>query len=253
VRQALYSAIDRTTYADVVAAGTPDRAAKAILPSDNPLYPYLEEQFMATYPFDPTKATRLLQEAGWRPGPSGTAMNSSGEPLHLEIRNTSDSSGGGQAAAVIADMWKSVGVDPEIYIVPTARVRDTEFRQQFPGGEITARGNQDSILTRLECIEQPTPQNRFAGNNRGHWCTPEYERLVGAYRASLDERSQGLAIRAIQDLVVDQLPMLPLNVGISSVFARRGVTAFQDDFAGGADGRIYGSFSRNAHEWDITS
>ena len=39
---------------------------------------------------------------------------------------------------------------------------------------------------------------------------------------------------------------------VAVVFARKGVAAFQDGFAGGSDaGRIYGTYSRNAHEWDI--
>src|SRR5206468_2562443 len=115
-------------------------------------------------------------------------------------------------------------------------------------------GPEDSTLTRLDCTEQPTLQNHFAGNNRGHWCNPDYERLVARYRSSLDETSQGQAIAQIQTLMLDQLPLFLLNVGIDVVFARRGVTAFKDDFAGGADaGRLYGTWSRNAHEWDIVS
>ncbi len=58
----------------------------------------------------------------------------------------------------------------------------------------------------------------------------------------------------IQDLLVDELPLLLLNVNIANVFARTGVTAFADDFAGGSEaGRLYGTYSRNAHEWDVRS
>ena len=51
----------------------------------------------------------------------------------------------------------------------------------------------------------------------------------------------------IQNVTVDELPLLLLNVNIADVFARTGVTAFEDDFAGGSEaGRIYGTYSRNA-------
>ena len=41
---------------------------------------------------------------------------------------------------------------------------------------------------------------------------------------------------------MEELPYMVVNVGIAAPFARKGVTAFQDDFAGGADaGRIYGT------------
>ena len=54
--------------------------------------------------------------------------------------------------------------------------------------------------------------------------------------------------------MLEELPILPLNYQVTVVFARKGVTAFQDDFPGGSEaGRIYGTYSRNAQEWDVTS
>jgi len=249
VRQGLYHAIDRDSYAEVVSGGVPDKGAHAILPPDNPLYSYVKDGWKQRYPFDLNRASAILDSAGWRRGADGVLGNATGERMHLEVRATADAE---KRAPIIADMWKRVGVDPEIVIVPAPLVRDREYRQQFPGGEITARGSQDAILTRLECSEQPTQGNRFSGNNRGHWCNDDYERLVEGYRSNLREDGRGQSIKQIQDLVLEELPILLLNYQTSSVFARKGVTAFQDDFAGGSEaGRIYGTYSRNAHEWDI--
>jgi peptide/nickel transport system substrate-binding protein len=249
VRQGLYHGIDRDAYAEVVSGGVPDKGAHALLPPDNPLYPSVRDGWKQRYPYDLTRALATLEQAGWRRGGDGTLANASGERLKIEVRTTGDNE---NRAAIIADMWKRVGVDPSVVVVPTARVRDREYRQAFPGGEITARGSQDAILTRLECSEQPTTQNRYSGNNRGHWCNQDYERLVGMYRTSLREEQRGEAIRQIQDLTLAELPIMLLNYQMSVVFARRGVTAFSDDFAGGSEaGRLYGTYSRNAHEWDV--
>jgi len=251
VRQALYEGLDRDAIADAVSAGIPDRAANELLPSDNPLYSYVKGAFKEQYPYDQNRAIATFESAGWRRAGSGMLANAAGAPLSIEVRTQGDLAPGATAAA---DMWKRIGVDSQPYIAPAELTRDANFRQQFPGVELTARGSEDSILTRLECIEQPTPQNHFAGNNRGHWCNQDYERLVTQYRTSLQESGQGQAIKQIQDLVVEQLPLLPVYVAVDVLYARKGVTAFQDDFAGGADsGRIYGTFSRNAHEWDIVS
>jgi peptide/nickel transport system substrate-binding protein len=250
VREALYQAIDRDAYADVASAGIPDKGAYALLPPDNPLYSYVRDGWKQRYPYDVNRAAAIFEDAGWRRGADGLLANAAGQHLRLETRNTA---GMDQRSAVIADMWRRAGVEAEIFIVPATRVRDTEFRQQFPGIEITARGSQDSILTRLECGEQPSPQNRFSGNNRGHWCNQDYEKLVSGYRGSLREAGQGQAIKSIQDLVLDELPIMLLNYQVAVVFARKGVTAFQDDFAGGSEaGRIYGTYGRNAHEWDVS-
>ena len=53
--------------------------------------------------------------------------------------------------------------------------------------------------------------------------------------------------------MVDELPMGLLHYEVGTVLVRKGVTAFRDDVDGGASsGRLYGTYSRNAHLWDIT-
>jgi ABC-type transport system substrate-binding protein len=77
---------------------------------------------------------------------------------------------------------------------------------------------------------------------------------VNQYRTDLTEAGRGRIMAQIQTLTVDELPLLLLNVNVAVVFARAGVTAYADDFPGGSEaGRIYGTYSRNAHEWDIAS
>ncbi len=250
VRQALYQAIDREAYVEVSQAGIPDRAAYSLLPQNDPLYPYVRDGWKQRYPYDPNRALAAFDQAGWRRGQDGMLATPGGERLRIEAR---DNAGSEDTTAIIRDMWRQVGVDAEMFIVPAARTRDAEFRQQFPGVEISARGSGDSVLTRLECGEQPSPQNRFSGNNRGHWCNPEYERLVTEYRSALREDVRGQTVKQIQDLMLEELPLMLLQYRVLVAFARKGVTAFQDDFDGGADaGRLYGTYSRNAHEWDVS-
>ncbi|HZT08843.1 MAG TPA: ABC transporter substrate-binding protein [Chloroflexota bacterium] len=249
VRQALIMAIDRDSFADSVTEGVPNTAAYAILPPDNPLFSYVKDGWKTRYPYDAARSAATFESAGWHKGGDGVLTNAVGDRMHFELRTTADSE---RKLAILGDMWKQAGADPEQLVIPAARARDTEYRQQFPGGEITARGSQDSILTRLELSEQPRPANRYAGNNRGHWSSDQYEALVTRYRSSLREEDRGEAMKEIQDLMLDELPLLILYYEPHAVFARKGVTAFQDDFAGGSDaGRAYGTYSRNAHEWDI--
>jgi len=250
VRQAMYQSIDRDSLADAVSAGIPDRAANELLPADNPLYSYVKGGFKQAYPYDPNRAVATFAQAGWRQGPNGMLSNAAGAPLTIEVR--SGRAELAAAATAAADFWKRVGVESSLYNAPAELTCDAQFRQQFASVEVTARGAEDSILTRVECREQPTPQNHSAGNNRGHWCNQDYERLVSQYRASLQEDTQGQTIKQIQDLLIDQLCFLPIYHSIDMVYARAAVTAFEDDFAGGADqGRVYGTYSSNAHEWDI--
>lgn len=245
VRHALYMALDRAAYAEVEVRGHPERTADTILPDDDPLYPQVKGG-MDRYAYDLNRSAAMLQEAGWRRGADGVLANPAGERFTLSIR------GNARNATVVADMWRRVGVDGRELDGATQLSRDRAVRAQFAGVELTSRGSRDSILTRLECAEIPTAQNTYSGNNRGKWCSQPYEDLVAKYRASLRQDDRGVTVRQIQDLIAEELPYMVLSVGITAPFARAGVTAFSDDFAGGADaGRIYGTHSRNAHEWDI--
>ncbi len=249
VRQALYHAIDRDTLAEAVLAGIQGRAAHSILSPDHPLYSFVKDGWKLRYPYDPNRSITTFEEAGWRRGADGFLTNQAGARLHIDNRTTM---GNERKLSVIADMWRKVGVEPEEVVIPAARTRDREYRQAFPAAEVTARGNEDTVFTRLECAAAPTAHNAYSGNNRGHWCNAEYDRLIALYRATLREQERGPLARQAQDLVLDEIPLSLLNYEVSVVLARKGVTAFQDDFAGGADsGRAYGTYSRNAHEWDL--
>ncbi|MBM2812120.1 MAG: hypothetical protein HW416_2879, partial [Chloroflexi bacterium] len=247
IRQGLYQAIDREAYSEAMSAGIPDRAAYALLSPADPLYPYVKDGWKQRYPYDLGRSAATFEEAGWRRGADDMLANARGERLRLDLRTPVD-----ETAPIVADMWKKVGVESNIEVIPRTLIRDRQYRQAFRGAEITARGSEDVILTRLDCSASPTPQNRFSGNNRGHWCNAEFDRLAAAYRTGLREPDRGQAMRQIQEVVLDDLPIVLLNYPVASVFARKATTAFADDFSGGAEGgRAYGSFTRNAHEWDL--
>ena len=75
--------------------------------------------------------------------------------------------------------------------------------------------------------------------------------LIDRYRQTLTDRDQSQAIRAISDLAADDLPLLLLYFNPTNPAVRKGVQAL-DDFRGGAEGaHLYGTFTRNAHEWDV--
>jgi ABC-type transport system substrate-binding protein len=55
-----------------------------------------------------------------------------------------------------------------------------------------------------------TPQNNWKGNNRMGWSDPQYDRLVNAYKATLDaSEADGIIVQMLTQLS-NELPALPL-------------------------------------------
>jgi ABC-type transport system substrate-binding protein len=130
-------------------------------------------------------------------------------------------------------------------------VRDREARSRYPGFETSARGSGDSILSRVDSRVSAGPRNNYSGANRGHYVNPALDGLVDRYRQSVSEQDQGQSIRAVSDSMAEDLPLMLLYFNPTTPAVRKGVKAL-DDFRGGAEAsRLFGTFSRNANEWDI--
>ncbi len=249
VRQALYMALDRESWAAATLAGNRDTVAYSMLAPDHPLHEFTRDS-LRPYPYDQARALRSLEDLGWARGADGTLRNrADGRPFKQEIWVGQDAEG---EAAILADMWQQIGLQTSIFIIPNAQQGNRQLRQSYPGVEISARGGGDSILTRAECATLPMPP-RYDGANRGHYCNPQMDRLIGEYRASLTRADQGRWIGEIARFHAYDTPMMVLYFNLSQPAVVRGLSALSDDFAGGTQPQgYYGSYMRNAHEWHWT-
>ena len=76
-------------------------------------------------------------------------------------------------------------------------------------------------------------------------------RWRNSIRQSIAIPDRERSIRAISDLLADDLPLLLLYFNPTTPAARKGIKALED-FRGGAEAaQLYGTFTRNAHEWDV--
>ena len=111
VRQALILAVDRPNLVHAVigadAAVPPGPVSRAI---------WIYDDNIKTTAFDPERARRLLDSAGWKAGPSGVRARN-GRKLQLGILVPSTSMARKQLAEGIQQMWRAVGVAAEITAV----------------------------------------------------------------------------------------------------------------------------------------
>ena len=154
-----------------------------------------------------------------------------------------------QEIAAMADYWRRIGIEVEEFTIPASQVRNLEFRALYPSWESTAQGSGDSIFGRMD----PPPASaatRWVGERGGFEDQRAYD-LITRYRTSLSERDQFQAMQAINDYVVAEVPWLILFFKPEHLGVRKGVVAY-DDIEGGMEAsQPYGTYSRNAHLWDL--
>ena len=93
-------------------------------------------------------------------------------------------------------------------------------------------------------------QNRWSGN-RGGYEDPVAQQLLGRYYASIAEGEQFQAMRDISEFMVSELPVLIAYYSREHTGVRKGVLALDDLSGGQHSSRPYGTYSRNAHLWDV--
>jgi len=247
VRQALTYALDRPAISETVQRGRGDLIANALLPPGDRLYDAVKDDF-ARYTYDAARARSMLSQLGWNPGGDGVLVGPDGRHFSVSLWTTEGSE---NEIAIIADYWKQIGVAAEQYIVPSARVRNREFRASYPGFETSARGSGDSILARVDGQQSAVARNNYSGGNRGHYMNPRLDDLIVRYRRSITERDQSQSIKAISDLLADDLPVMLLYYNPTTPGVRKGIRALEDFRAAAEASRLFGTFTRNAHDWEI--
>jgi hypothetical protein len=133
--------------------------------------------------------------------------------------------------------------------VPPARARDLEYRALLPSWEASSSGQGDSILGRL-LGPAASAQNRWSGNRLGYE-DPVAQGLLGRYYSSISEGEQFQAMRDLSEFMVTELPVLVSYYSTEHAGVRQGVHAFEDIAGGQHSSRPFGTYSRNAHTWDV--
>ncbi len=213
VRQALAHAIDRRAIIEHLRRGL-------ATPGDTMLPPlsWARANDVPVFPFDPSRARALLDEAGY-PDPDGDGP---APRLTLTYKTTSTEFFRLQAAVIQEDL-RRVGVALE--------VRSSEFATlyadvlagnfQLYSLQWTAGSLADpDILRRVFHSQQAPP----AGFNRGRFADLEADRLLDAAAASTDPAERLELFRQAQRRIASQLPYIGLWTKTNIVIAQRNLT-----------------------------
>lgn len=240
VRVAFSHGLNREELGQVF-SGTPEAAAYTALLRNDPVYESARDIFRP-YAYDPARARAVLGEAGWMFGPDGKPRHASdGRVLRTSITVTP---GSDREGAAVAGLWRDIGIEVDELIVPPAFTSNREHRSTYPGWELSS----GSYVSKLRG-PPATAENRWVGGRAGY-DDPRLDSLIHTLENTISEREQFQAMRSIGEYVAAEIPLLPVAYNVHYLGVRKGVRAL-DDTEGGDGAVELGSYSRNAHLWDI--
>ena len=219
VRRAMYHAVDRALAIETLQFGFVQPAHMPLAPGE-PAFAAAEAA-VAKYPYDVTRATQLLSESGWTRGGDGILRNSAGERFDLGIRVT-EGTLNNKEAQVMSEFWKTIGINPEVELMPRALQNDQEYRAKFPGVSSSSPAGPDSI-TRFSSDNIPSDANRWRGGNRGGYSNPEFDRLSNQFFNTIDLQVRNNLHVEIMKLLMDDVAAMPLYYQVDTYAVRSGL------------------------------
>ena len=220
VRRALALAIDRAGAARTILR-SPASAADQLLP------PFLADWRDTAAPplrFDPAEARRLLDAAGWTPGPDGIRARD-GKRLSFELFTYAARPELPPLAEAIQAQWKDVGVEAKL------RLGDSEdIPAMHNAGTLQAAfvaRNYGVLPDPIGTLADDFISTSTAGWGPAGWRSPEIEDAIGRYIATSDAAERTAMRHRISGIIQAELPVIPhswYDQVVASSRRLRGVT-----------------------------
>ncbi len=232
-RRALAGCINRQALIDETLHGL-GQLSDSFLPADHPLY----AQSLESIPYDPQASVALLEQTGWLdqdndPATPRTALGvpgvRGGTPLEFTLLTPADPLQAAVAERVRQDLVQCGAA------VHVETMEPGHLTLPFPEGPVFGRAFEAVLWSWLVGASPPCEmfasqeipsQDRPFGSNATGFDDAEYDAACLALRLGLpEEEAYGQAAQRTQEILAQQLPMLPL-------FARPRLAASRSEICG---------------------
>ena len=207
-RRALLLATDRQTLVTRLFEGLQPVAATWV----NPLHP-MYDPAVKPAAYDLPGAKRLLQEAGWTPGPDGVCRNAAGQRLSLEIATTAGNRLRELMQQVLQNGWKAACIEVTIKNEPARTLfGQTLKRRTYTGMGLYGWSSTASESPRrtLGTGDIPAAANNYGGSNYPGFSNPEMDANILKVESELDPAKARQDWSTMQRIYAEQVPVLPL-------------------------------------------
>ncbi len=198
VRQAMNHAVDCEEIAGALLGGMATCRIDLInTPYNNPK--------LKPFAYDPAKAAKLLDEAGWTLGKDGVRVKD-GKRLSLDFDTTNGSYlMDKEIAQVMADSWRQVGIE-----IKDLRVIDSAINAQMRARQ--GAGYRDLMNSSsgpdYTCQGDLLLVQKNSGSNRMSWVDDKFEAMFKAFNQEFDEAKWQDMCWAAEAYVAEQAPVI---------------------------------------------
>ena len=224
VRQALSHAVDRQAIINNILFGKGEIIDNPVAP---PTFPAFYNPNVRKYDYDPAKANKLLDEAGFPRGANGTRFSFVlyGTPGARAKMNE-----------IIRENYRAVGVD--------VTLENYEWGTYFERMRTTRELGKRGLYSILSVSKVPDPEdnlgfvygknaNKPGGRNYSEYVNPKVDELLEMGRREADPAKRAVLYKEVQVLLAEDLPMFPLYVS-------RGVDIWKANLKGMTNGQFGG-------------
>ncbi len=203
IRQAVAYSIDRERIIKELFNGQA-KLAHSILPEDSWAY-----SVGTKYTYDPAKAKKLLQEAGYK----GEAVTFKFVAGNAAVKQYSET---------ILSSLREAGLNVTLETLELQTLLESLKNGQFQmNTAIWIGGNQDPIFYRDLFASTEFPDRKENGRNRARYSNPEFDKLIEEAVNTVDkEKSKVLYVRA-QEIISNDVPLFPLWYPASTVITSK--------------------------------
>ena len=211
VRRALALAINKPAIIDAIYLGSAKQARTVLPPTE-----WGSAQSLDPFPSDPAAAKALLAEAGYA---NGFSISLWAMPVSRPYNPNAK-----RMAELIQADWAAIGVKAEIvsyeWAVYLKKTQDGE-QDAFLLGGTSNNGDPDDLLTNhLSCA------GAKAGSNRTRWCFKPYDEFLDQARRIADQGERKALYVKAQELVREEVPLLPIAHALVSMPVRKEVRGY---------------------------
>lgn len=220
VRRAVYYALDRAKLADSVYFGLTQPAYSIITPS-TPCYWSGAESM---YPYDPDKARRLLEEAGWVDANGDGIREKNGVPLKLFTAISLHP----EFMPAVQGELKKVGIDMQIENVTGSREVDLAMNNQYEVMLVRWVAIDPSVLEVL-LYSGNIPAPGYFKFNQQRYADPYIDQLLADAEAAATPEMRCSVYEELQQIALNAALLVPLFETTQTVVHKAAITGLRYD------------------------